>query len=672
MSGRVAAFDWRQTPLGAPETWSPALRVSVELLLGSRFPGCLIWGPALTMIYNDAFELILGEKPSALGRSFADVWSEVWDALSPLVDRAFQGEATFIEDFELEINRHGYAEQAFFTFCYSPVRDERGVIVGMLDTVIETTGKVVATRRAEDWANTLEKQVSQQTADRDRLWKLTVDPMVTCDRHARIRSVNPAWTQLLGWTPLESIDRNLGYFLHADDRDATDDILAGLPETVASFKFETRCRCHDGSLRLIEWSTVPDDQTLLLVGRDLTLIREQAEALKKSEIALYQAQKMESVGQLTGGVAHDFNNLLQVISGNLQLLSKSLLGNKRVEKYIANAQAGVQRGAKLSSQLLAFARRQPLEPRIVNVARLIPGIEDMLHRTIGEGIEMETVISGSLWNCFVDSAQMENAILNLAINARDAMNGVGRLTIECANAHLDQAYAQAHDDVASGPYVMLAVADTGCGMSEEVLGKVFEPFFSTKPEGRGTGLGLSMVFGFVKQSGGHVKLYSEIGHGTVVKIYLPRVVADEDAVDLEQTTLVVPGSETILVAEDDDAVRQTVVEMLTGLGYQVLQARDAASALVILESGVNVDMLFTDVVMPGSVRSPELAARARQLIPGIAVLFTSGYTEDAIVHGGKLNAGVELIGKPYTEEALGLKIRSVLARAERPLQPSAV
>lgn len=623
------------------------------------------------MIYNDAFEVILGEKPDALGRSFAEVWSEAWDSLSPLVDRAFAGQATFIENFPLEINRHGYAEQAFFTFCYSPVRDEDGVVVGMLDTVIETTGQVIATRRAEDLANTLEMQVSQRTADRDRMWKLSMDAMVVCDRDSSIRSVNPAWTQLLGWTPLESIDRNLGYFLHPEDRNATDDLLAGLTEAPASLKFETRCRCRDGSLRLFEWSTVPDTQTLLLVGRDLTLIREQAQALRKSEIALYHAQKMESVGQLTGGVAHDFNNLLQVISGNLQLLSKSLAGNKTVEKYIANAQTGVQRGAKLANQLLAFARKQPLEPKIVNIAKLIPGIEEMLHRTIGEGIEIEAVISGDVWNCFVDSAQIENAILNLAINARDAMNGVGRLTIECANAHFDDAYARAHDDVAAGQYVMLAVSDTGCGMSEEVLAKVFEPFFSTKPEGKGTGLGLSMVFGFVKQSGGHIKLYSEVGQGTVVKIYLPRVVAEEDQVDRPKARSVVRGAETILVAEDNDAVRETVVEMLRGLGYNVLQARDAAGALAILESDVRVDLLFTDVIMPGPVRSPELAARARQLNPGIAVLFTSGYPQDAIVHGGKLDSGVELIGKPYTEESLGRKIRSVLAKAGRPLPSSA-
>jgi CheY-like chemotaxis protein len=303
----------------------------------------------------------------------------------------------------------------------------------------------------------------------------------------------------------------------------------------------------------------------------------------------------------------------------------------------------------------------------------------MLRRAIGEGIEIETMIAGGLWNTFIDTAQVENALLNLAINARDAMEGHGRLTIEAGNAFLDDDYAARHAEVASGQYVMIAVTDTGRGIPPEVLEHVFEPFFTTKPEGQGTGLGLSMVYGFVRQSGGHTKIYSEPGHGTTVRIYLPRARAEEDVetdVDVGPAT---GGTETVLVVEDDEDVRNTVIDMLSELGYRVLKAKDAGSALAIVESGVPIDLLFTDVVMPGTLRSPELARKARERLPQIAVLFTSGYTENAIVHGGRLDDGVDLLSKPYTREAMARKIRHVLrnqkqrvaglAMMERPLAP---
>lgn len=379
-----------------------------------------------------------------------------------------------------------------------------------------------------------------------------------------------------------------------------------------------------------------------------------------AEQALRQVQKMESLGQLTGGVAHDFNNLLQVIAGNLQLLSKDVAGNDKASRRVSNALTGVERGAKLASQLLSFGRKQPLEPKVVNIARFIGDMEDMLRRTLGEGIEIETIRGGGLWNASVDPVQVENAILNLAINARDAMEGHGKLTLEVGNAFLDDNYARQHPEVSAGQYVMLAVTDTGSGMSAEIIEQAFEPFFSTKPVGKGTGLGLSMVYGFVKQSGGHIKIYSEVGHGTTFKLYFPRVRQEEDILANAEMGPIQGGSETILVAEDDEEVRNTVVELLGDLGYGVLKAKDAAAALTIIESGIHIDLLFTDVVMPGPLRSPELARQAKARQPHLAVLFTSGYTENSIVHGGKLDAGVELLSKPYTREALARKLRYVL------------
>ncbi len=401
------------------------------------------------------------------------------------------------------------------------------------------------------------------------------------------------------------------------------------------------------------------------LGDALRKLQHESAEREAAQTALRQAQRMESLGQLTGGVAHDFNNLLQVISGNLQLLRREVAGNERAEKRVQSAIGGVTRGAKLASQLLAFGRRQPLEPKVLNIGRFIKGMDDMLRRALGEEIELETVISGGLWNALVDPGQIENAILNLGINARDAMPDGGKLTIEAGNAMLDDEYARMHEDVQPGQYVMVGVTDTGSGIPAELIERVFEPFFSTKPEGKGTGLGLSMVYGFVKQSGGHVKIYSEVGQGTTIKLYLPRVHQAEDALADETAAPVRGGTETILVVEDDDEVRETAVGLLSDLGYRVLKAREAMGALSVIDSGVPIDVLFTDVVMPGPLRSPELARKAKERLPGLAVLFTSGYTENAIVHGGRLDRGVELLSKPYTREALARKIRHVLANQEQ-------
>ncbi|MGK2912262.1 MAG: response regulator [Sphingobium sp.] len=392
------------------------------------------------------------------------------------------------------------------------------------------------------------------------------------------------------------------------------------------------------------------------------MARLQQEVAERAQVeaALRQAQKIEALGKLTGGVAHDFNNLLQVISGNLQLLSRDVAGNARAETRVQNALAGVSRGAKLASQLLAFGRRQPLEPKVLNLGKLLHNMDDLLRRVRGDDIEIETIIGGGLWNTLVDPGQIENAILNLAINARDAMEGGGRLTIEAGNASLDDRYARQHQDVKAGQYILIAVTDTGTGIPADIIDQVFEPFFSTKAEGKGTGLGLSMVHGLVKQSGGHIKIYSEPGEGTTIKLYLPRAIAPEDVLIDISDAPVRGGDETILVVEDDDDVRETSVGLLSELGYRVLKARDAQSALGVIESGIPIDMLFTDVVMPGTLRSPELARLAKQRLPHIAVLFTSGYTENAIVHHGRLDAGVELLSKPYTREALARKIRQVL------------
>ena len=384
----------------------------------------------------------------------------------------------------------------------------------------------------------------------------------------------------------------------------------------------------------------------------------------RMEERLREAQRMEAVGQLTGGVAHDFNNLLQVIRGNLELLeplvSESEIGRRR----LAHAVHGADRAAQLTRQLLAFARRQPLAPQVINLSRLVGDMAELLRRTLGEAIEVETVIGGGLWNTLADPAQVESAILNLALNARDAMRSGGRLTVEVTNASLDEAYAHEIDGVTPGQYVMIAVSDTGEGMSRETRKRVFEPFFTTKTDGKGSGLGLSMVYGFVRQSNGHVRIYSEVGLGTTVKLYLPR---SRDAVARPAATPVMPSGgsqQTILVVEDDANVRAAAVALLDTLGYQCLEAEDAASALCVIETGAHVDLVFSDVVMPGELKTRDFAERLRATSPGLPILFTSGYTENAIVHHGRLDDGVTLLSKPYSRNELARKIAQLLTTSD--------
>ena len=397
------------------------------------------------------------------------------------------------------------------------------------------------------------------------------------------------------------------------------------------------------------------------VTRDVTERRRQAEALEKAQGDLIQSQKMESLGQLTGGIAHDFNNLLTVIQGSLEMVERRLrVGDQNVSRFIEAARRGAERAAGLTQGLLAFARRQPLEPKPLDPNKLVGGMAELLRRTLGEKIAIGSILAGGLWWVSVDRNQLENAILNIAINARDAMPDGGKLTIETANSYLDERYSSTNEDIASGDYVLISISDTGRGIPPDTLNKVFEPFYTTKPEG--TGLGLSQVFGFVKQSSGHVKIYSEVGQGTTVKIYLPKLegVAETPLEGAARPARTSTGRETILVVEDDEDLRGFTMEMLTELGYRVLGAGDARSALKGLESEPAVDLLFTDVGLPHGVNGRQLANEVLRLRPSIRVLFTTGYARNAIVHHGRLDPGVELLPKPYTQPDLARRVREVL------------
>jgi PAS domain S-box-containing protein len=485
------------------------------------------------------------------------------------------------------------------------------------------------------------------------------------DAKGHVQTWNTGAERIKGYQSDEIVGRHLSAFYTAEDR------AAGVPELalrtareVGRFEAEAWRVRKDGSrfFANVVLDAIHDSEGQLLgfakVTRDMTERRALEEQLR-------QAQKMEAIGQLTGGVAHDFNNLLTIIIGNLDVLARESDNQARRARATENAMHGAQRAATLTQQLLAFSRRQPLNPKRTDVNRLVSQFSDLLRRLLGETIAVETVLGGGLWHADVDGHQLENALLNLAVNARDAMPGGGKLTIETANAHLDELYRTNYAEIAPGQYVMICVSDTGAGMPADVLEHAFEPFYTTKPVGHGTGLGLSQVYGFVKQSGGHIKLYSEPGQGTTAKIYLPRIGEGGVAATAKEWSQATPaGNETVLFVEDDPGVRSYTADALRDLGFEVIEASDAPTALDIVGSGRELDLLFTDVGLPG-MNGRQLADRVREARPSLPVLFATGYARNAIVHQGRLDEGVDLLTKPYTRSQLANKIRDMLDRPRR-------
>ena len=549
-----------------------------------------------------------------------------------------------------------------------PVRDAEGRITRWIGTNTDITRQREIEDAQRALNETLEARVAERTADRDRMWRLSQDLMmvVTDANEVTISAVNPAWHRILGWAETELVGRSAVDFVHPDDmrlsavqRPYTEEIAE---DGRVVRRYENRYRHKQGGWRWISWTVVAMGGILQGVGRDVTAEKEHAEALALAEAQLRQAQKMEAVGQLTGGIAHDFNNMLAIVISSLGLMKRRLAkGDSNIERFADSALEGANRAASLTHRLLAFSRQQPLKPEPIEVGRLVFGLSDMLTRTLGETIRVETVQGAGLWRTHADPHQLESALLNLAVNARDAMPDGGKLTIETANADLDERYAAQHPGIAPGQYVMMAVTDTGEGMPPDIVAKAFDPFFTTKDVGKGTGLGLSQVYGFVRQSGGHVKIYSEIGRGTSVKLYLPRFLGQHDVPTGAVLKPIAYADEaiTILMVEDEAAVRRPGVEALTELGYRVLEADGAAAALRLLDRHDEIALLFTDVVMP-EIDGRKLAEEAKRRRPGLKVLFTTGYTRNAVVHNGVLEPGVDLLGKPFTIDQLGAKLRMVL------------
>jgi hypothetical protein len=828
--------DWGETALGPVEAWPSTLRSSLGICLNSRFPVCIYWGSDLTLLYNDPWSAIPGDKhPWALGKPAREAWSDIWPIIGPMFEGVMaSGQAVHMEDGLLPMHRRGYTEECYFNYNVSPIYGEDGQVAGLFNAVIETTYRVIGERRAralrelldrttrarspseacaaaaevlgsysadipflslylldtsgtdaravlaassglpegatgpasiplcgtaaiwplaaaletgegvqvEDLAarlgrelvlppwpepvrsarvaplldpshpgdilgflvaglsprrafdpdyqafietaaghvataianarsyqegdrfrEMLQAEVEARTRERDRVWTLLPDLLMSGSLDGRLLSANPAWTTVLGYDHAALLGRPFWDLIDPDFLPVSADAIARMREG-RTVRHQNRVRTAAGDYRWFDWVSAAAGDIFYAVARDITEEKERETELESAQEQLRQAQKMEAVGQLTGGIAHDFNNLLTGIVGSLDLMQTRMAQGRMegLERYAKAATASANRAAALTHRLLAFARRQPLDPKPVSANALVTSMEDLLRRTMGETIAIEIVTAEGLWPTLCDPNQLESAILNLAINARDAMPDGGTLTIETSNTHLDRAYASQHPGLEPGPFICIRVTDTGTGMAPDVVARAFDPFFTTKPIGQGTGLGLSMIYGFTRQSGGHAQIASEVGQGTVINLFLPRhrgKAAREAAPPQPADQPRAQAGETVLVVEDEAVVRDLVIEVLQDLGYQALEAADGPSGLAALRTPGRIDLLVTDLGLPG-LNGRQMVEEARLVRPELKVLFITGYAENAALNGGFLDAGMEMITKPFAVDALARRIEGMI------------
>jgi signal transduction histidine kinase/ActR/RegA family two-component response regulator len=700
-------LDWSKSPMGPTTGWSPALRTLARTIFDSPFPICLWSGPEFALVYNDAYRRILAAKhPAALGQPGSIVWAEIWEELKPQFEGVRdRGDPVYFEDAPFVMARleGGGTETAYFNYSLSPLREEDGSVSAVLNITPETTARVRIERALAEEQAALARSQARERANAERVqlalaagaiigtwhWDLPTDRFTVDDAFARAFGLDPALGR--DGIPLAQIIATV----HPDDQAALIEAINAAIARGGAYAHQYRTRRADGHYYWLEangrvdkaadgTSTMfpgvlidvekrrADEAERVRVTEELRRLNETLEQriaegtaeLMRAEDALRQSQKMEAVGQLTGGLAHDFNNLLAGISGSLELMQTRLQQGRfnDVERYMTVAQGAAKRAAALTHRLLAFSRRQTLDPKPTDVNRLVSGMQDMIQRTVGPGIPVEAVGTSGVWPVLVDPSQLENALLNLCINSRDAMPEGGRITIETANKWLDERAALEHD-IPAGQYLSLCVTDTGTGIRPEVIARVFEPFYTTKPIGEGTGLGLSMIYGFAKQSGGQVRIYSEAGKGTTVCIYLPRHYGEVENELPSAESRVIPRSaqgETVLVVDDESTVRMLITDILEDLGFNAIEANDSAAGLKVLQSDVRIDLLVTDVGLPGGMNGRQMADAGRVGRPDLKVLFITGYAENAAVGNGQLAPGMAVLTKPFPIETMAARIRSMI------------
>jgi signal transduction histidine kinase/ActR/RegA family two-component response regulator len=687
MGALMRTHDWAASSLGEPSTWPQALRSAVRLLLNSGHPMYIWWGPTGACLYNDAYRPSIGPEhhPHSLGRPVREVWKEIWSVIGPQIERVMSGGgATWNKDQLVPITRNGVYEDVYWTYSFSAIDEPIAPhgVGGVLVICAETTERVMA-----------QAAMAAQVKRQERLFQCAPGfiAILRGPKHT-FEFANEAYGRLAGerdflGKPLLDI---IPEMREQEFPRLLDDAYANGRRVVAHGRpiQLRRGASNDLEERFVDFIYQPIVEAdgfvsgIFIEGFDVTERHEAESALRElnatlearveqrsreltvAQDELRQAQKMEAIGQLTGGIAHDFNNLLAGIMGSLELLSVRMTQGRTVEaeRYITAATGAAKRAAALTHRLLAFARHQPLEPKATDVNRLIKDLEELVRRTVGPTIRVRTVTSNDLWSTLVDPNQLENVLLNLCINARDAMPDGGSLLIETTNRVIDDP-GGSERAIPAGDYVTVGVTDTGTGMSPEVIARAFDPFFTTKPIGMGTGLGLSMTYGFARQSGGHVRIYSELEKGTTVCLYLPQHLGPIDEADvLERSIDIEPGerAEIILIVEDEPTVRMLIADVIEELGYTSIEASDSTAGLAILQSDVRVDLLITDVGLPGGINGRQMVEAARHPRPDLKVLLVTGYAENLASAHGNLDPGMSLLAKPFSIDALKNKIHELM------------
>jgi PAS domain S-box-containing protein len=665
--GRVGALmrahDWSTSPLGHPSSWPQSLRTVVGLLLQSQFPMFVAWGPELGFLYNDPYADILGAKhPASLGSRFHDIWSEIWPDISPLIDAAMAGQATYREDLPLLMNRKGFDEQTWFTFSYSPVRDDNGVVAGMFCAVSETTQRVLAERGLRELNETLERRVAEALAEREILADIVEGTnafVLVTDQQFQVLAINRAaadeFERIYGVRP--KVGENLLELL-VDQPEHQAEVQAMWTRALDGEEFtaieEFGNPARDRRSYELRFNTLRDRDGRRIgayqFAYDVTDRLRDQERLRAAEEALRQAQKMESLGQLTGGVAHDFNNLLAVFASAVQMLERT--GQPASPRMLAAMRRAVSRGTGLTRHLLAFSRRRPINAEPIDLAAHLTGMRAMLDGSLGGHIEVRMRFASDLWPVEVDAGELELAIVNLCVNARDAMPNGGSIAMTVENTH----------DEDGRELVRIAVADDGAGMPPDVVARAFEPFFTTKDVRKGSGLGLPQVYGFAQQSGGRVTIDSTVGVGTIVTVLIPRsfkIPATSTGRAESDLSAIAPRASGddrrghVLLVEDDPEVAALSRELLTSIGYTLTHVTNAEAALGALANGRDVDVVLSDVMMPGGVSGLQLAREIRRRHPQLLIVLTTGYVESlAAMNEGEF----AVLLKPYTVESLAVAL----------------
>ncbi|MFJ4157605.1 ATP-binding protein [Pseudomonas sp. NPDC089752] len=653
MGEKIAQFDWRPTGPGPLPHWQAHLRIAVDMMLQSPFPSAVVWGPNMTVIHNDAYRRLLDGLDHGLGKSFQGLWEKDWGDIGPWVFKALEGSSSFVEDHPLWIERPQTGVKAWYAFSYSPIRDEQHVVVGFLHTVIETTATVDAHSKWREQAQTFERQIKRYLNDRESMWQLSSDAMIIVTRDLKLQAANPAWHRALGWSQQQVKDVPILQLVHPADRAEVMVSVIDFVREQGADHFETRMRHAEGYYRWFRWTASFDGTVLTAVGRDISADRE--EAMRQSEALLQNTQRLEAVGHLAGGMAHEMNNLLSGIGGSLELLQRRLGQGRmeRIDNYVELARDSVQRAMSLTHRLLAFSRHQPLAPKPLDLNAQLLDMEPLLRQVLGAEIRLAWEMDVEPWVVCLDIGQLANCLINLCVNAREACLERGTVTIHTINTRLGGGFSEP-EGLPAGDYVALQVLDDGHGMPAEDVARAFEPFFTTKPTGRGSGLGLAMVHGFVGQSGGYIWLESVQDQGTKVCMLFPRCLQAIPQLPAPPMPLVSRASgQRLLLVDDEHTLRSLMREALRDRGLEVCDAPDANSALEQFRNAGPFDLVITDIGLPGGFSGRQLARAMRMINPGQKILFITGYTDHPLEPQLMEVPGTALMLKPFELAALG-------------------